>query len=183
MATARDDGTGTGRSDSTAGRSGPRSPRGTAKDRALRLLALRWRSREELRRRLVQSGFDAVEAERALQELELAGLVEDGRFAREVVRDQVARRFAGDRAIRMVLREKGVASETIDRAIQQAGDEAGRARTLAERRASRLAGAAPEAAYRRLYGLLISKGFGPAVAREAARDALATPMEDGAGPD
>jgi regulatory protein len=142
------------------------------------LLALRWRSRVELRRHLLRSGFDLLEVESALEELELAGLVEDGRFAREVVRDQAIRRLAGDRAIRKALREKGVASETIDRAIEEAGDETERATALAEQRATRLANLEPEAAYRRLYGLLIRRGFGPAVAREAARHGLATPPED-----
>jgi hypothetical protein len=44
---------------------------------------------------------------------------------------------------------------------------------LAESRAYRFAGLAPEAAYRRLYGLLLRRGYGPSIARDACRAALA----------
>src|SRR5919201_1882490 len=57
----------------------PKSPRGTAKDRALLLLGVRWRSREEVRRRLRKAGFESDEIEGALADLEAAGLIEDRR--------------------------------------------------------------------------------------------------------
>jgi regulatory protein len=152
---------------------------GTAKDRALGLLAVRWRSREELRRRLARAGFDAGEIDEALGDLEQAGLIEDGRFARELVRDQAGRRLSGDRAIMAALRQRGVSAEVAEAALGDAGDEAARARSLAERRAARLAGLSPEAASRRLYGALVRRGYPPGVAREACRAALA----DTAGPD
>ena len=147
--------------------------RQSAKDRALGLLAVRWRSREELRRRLRQAGFEAEETERALTDLTDAGLIEDGRFARELVRDQAGRRLAGDRAIRGALRVKGVASDVAESALLEAGDEALRARELASRRAMRMGSQTPEAAYRRLYGLLVRRGFPSGVAAEACRAALA----------
>jgi SOS response regulatory protein OraA/RecX len=65
-----------------------------------------------------------------------------------------------------------------------AGDEAARARALADRRAARLAGVPAEAAYRRLYGALVRRGYPPDVARDACRAALAglerpdPPLED-----
>lgn len=148
-------------------------PKQSAKDRALGLLAVRWRSREELRRRLRQAGFEAEEIERALTDLTDAGLIEDGRFARELVRDQAGRRLSGDRAIRGALRVKGVAADVAESALAEAGDEAGRARELATRRAMRMGSLAPEAAHRRLYGLLVRRGFPPGMAAEACRAALA----------
>jgi regulatory protein len=147
--------------------------RQTAKDRALGLLAVRWRSREELRRRLRQAGFESGEIDQALSDLAEVGLVEDSRFARELVRDQATRRLAGDRAIRNALREKGVAAEVAEGALEEAGDEGERARDLAGRRALRMGGLPPEAAYRRLYGLLLRRGFPPDLASEACREALA----------
>jgi regulatory protein len=145
---------------------------GTAKDRALRLLAVRWRSRQELRRRLAQAGFDAEEIQKALEDLEGAGLVEDHRFARELVRDQAGRRLSGDRAIMTALRQKGVAPEVAEAALEGAGEESTRARALAERRAPRLAHLPPEVAFRRLFGLLTRRGYPAEVAREACRAAL-----------
>jgi regulatory protein len=147
--------------------------RQSAKDRALGLLAVRWRSREELRRRLRQAGFEPEETERALTDLTTAGLIEDGRFARELVRDQAGRRLSGDRAIRGALRVKGVPADLAETALLEAGDEAQRARELATRRAMRMGSLAPEAAYRRLYGLLMRRGFPPGLAVEACRAALA----------
>jgi regulatory protein len=148
-------------------------PRQSAKDRALGLLAVRWRSREELRRRLRQAGYEPDQIQAALDDLESAGLIEDARFARELVRDQANRRFAGDRAIRGALREKGVSPEVADQALAEAGDEAERAMEFARRRATRMLQLAPDAAYRRLYGQLTRRGFGPALATAACRAALA----------
>jgi len=147
-------------------------PRGTAKDRALRLLGTRWRSREELRRRLRQAGFDPEDIERALEDLERTGLVDDSRFAREVVRDQAERRLSGERGIRKALREKGIDPGLIEEALSGAGDEEDRAYRLAASRAARMSGLDAEAAYRRLLSLLLRRGFSPAVAREATRSAL-----------
>jgi regulatory protein len=147
--------------------------RQSPKDRALGLLAVRWRSREELRRRLRQAGYEVEEIDQALAGLTQAGLIEDSRFARELVRDQATRRLAGDRAIRNALREKGVAADVAEAALGEAGEESQRARDLAARRAIRLKGLAPDAAYRRLYGLLVRRGFSPRMASEACREALA----------
>jgi regulatory protein len=150
-----------------------KGPKGTAKDRALRLLGVRWRSREELRRRLKQAGFEPEEIEGALENLMGAGLVDDERFAAEVVRVQSGRRGSGDRAIRSALAAKGVAPETAAAAMAGLGDEAERALELAIGRASRFSGLPPEAAFRRLHGLLVRRGYSPGVARDACRAALA----------
>jgi regulatory protein len=160
-------------SDGRVGRDAKRAgPRGTAKDRALRLLGARWRSREELRRRLRAAGFTDPEVEQALEDLERVGLVDDARFAREAVRDQATRRLAGDGAIRSALREKGVDHATAEMALAGAVDEGERARTLAVRRAARMMGLGPDAAARRLYGMLLRRGYDHSVAGEACRAAL-----------
>jgi regulatory protein len=149
-----------------------RTPR-TAKDRALGLLAVRWRSRQELERRLAQAGFQASEIEEALQDLESTGLIDDARFARELVRSHGSGRLSGDRALRMALTQKGVTNELQEEAIAEAGDESERARELAAKRAARLASLPPETAYRRLHDLLLRRGYPPGLARDAARAALA----------
>jgi regulatory protein len=105
-------------------------------------------------------------------DLEAAGLVEDRRFAREVVRDQATRRLAGDRSIRSNLLQKGVGREVVDEALEEAGEEPERAAELARRRAPRLAAVSPDAAERRLYAFLLRRGYGPGIAREACRKAL-----------
>ena len=164
----------------------PDGPKGTAKDRALRLLAVRWRSREELRRRLIYAGFEEQAVLGALKDLAEAGLVDDERFAAEMVRDQAGRRRSGNRAIRSALAAKGVPTEISARAMDSLDDEAERALELATRRAVRMSGLAPEAAYRRLHGMLVRRGYGPGVARDACRSALAAlelPEEADSAPD
>ncbi len=142
---------------------------------------MRWRSREELRRRLEKAGFPPDEVERALEDLERSGLIDDERFASEMVRAQAHGKLAGDRAIRSALRRTGVGSEDVERALAAAPDEAGRARDLAERRVRSMGALTPDAAYRRLFGQLVRRGYPPGLARDTAREALAArwgPDED-----
>jgi regulatory protein len=154
------------------GLAGPRRAHATAKDRALRLLSVRSRSRAELRRRLTQAAFEPAEVEEVLEDLERVGLVDDDRFAREFVGDRAAVRLRGGRAIRSELLRLGVRAEVADAALAEAGDEAERARALALRRAPRLRALPPEAAYRRLYALLLRRGYGHSTASAACAEAL-----------
>ncbi|HEX2088975.1 MAG TPA: regulatory protein RecX [Actinomycetota bacterium] len=128
-----------------------------------------------MRRRLSQTGFDAAEIEEALEDLERVGLVDDDRFARELVRDRAALRLTGGRAIRSELLRLGVRAEIADAALAEAGDEADRARALALKRAPRLQELSPEAAHRRLYSLLLRRGYGHGVATAACAEALGGP--------
>ena len=160
-----------------------KAPRGTAKDRALRLLGVRWRSRAELQQRLRQAGFGPDDISGAIEELERAGLVDDARFAQAVVADRAGRRLSGDRAIRTALFQKGVAADVADAALLDAGEESDRALELARKRAGRLAGLDPAVALRRLNGLLLRRGFAPGVAREACRAALGEALAEAPGAD
>jgi regulatory protein len=66
-----------------------------------------------------------------------------------------------------------VATEAVEAALNAVPDDDDeRARSFALHRAARLGTTAPEAAYRRLQGALLRRGYPPAVAREAARFAL-----------
>jgi regulatory protein len=146
------------------------------------LLGVRWRSRVELERRLKQAGFPEDEISAALEDLERTGLIDDERFARELVRDQASRRMAGDRAIRSALRTKGVAPDVVERAVAADPSEEGdRALQLARRRAARMGNLPPEVAFRRLQGLLVRRGFGPGLSRDMARRALDGVDDDGMG--
>jgi regulatory protein len=147
------------------------------------LLGVRWRSRQELKRRLAAAGFQHEEIEAALHDLEEVGLVDDARFATELVRDRAVHRLSGDRAIQAALREKGVAPDLAGQALEAAGNEAERARALAAQKAPRMASLDPQAAYRRLFGLLVRRGFGLGLAREASEEALRGVFSPGSIPD
>jgi len=148
----------------------------SAKDRALRLLGVRARSREELRRRLAKAGFPENEVETALADLERVGLIDDADFARELATHKLKRAGHGRRSAMSSLRAAGVAVETAEAALEEAGlgdDEEARAEEVARQRVTRLAGLDRETAYRRLLGFLLRRGFDPAAARAACNRVLA----------
>lgn len=142
-------------------------------ERALRLLAVRPRSRRELEIRLLRAGFERDEVQDELIRLEAVGLIDDEAFARELAEHHVSARRSGRRAVVGALAAKGVSRSVIEEAVAGlAEDEAERARTLARERAGRLAGLPPDKAFGRLSSLLMRRGYEPGTAREAARSAL-----------
>ena len=130
-------------------------PRGSAKDRALGLLAVRWRSRRELEMRLRAAGFEETAVTAALDDLERAGLIDDERFARELALAK-SNRMDGSRSVRSALAKAGVAPGLAEEVVDDLGDDRERAVALAASRVSRMTGLEPEAAYRRLYGFLLA---------------------------
>ena len=110
-------------------------------------------------------------------------MIDDARFARELVADRAGRRLAGDRAVRHALLARGVPGDVAAQAMEAAGDEAERALALARKRAVRLSPSEPEAAYRRLYAVLLRRGFESSVAREACRQALREALPEAEEPD
>lgn len=122
--------------------------------------------------RLRAAGFEEDQVATALSDLERAGLVDDDRFARELARAKSGR-LDGNRNVRSALAKAGVAPQLSEEVVAELGEEEERVHALAERKASRMTGLPPEAAYRRLHGFLLRRGYGPDLARDAARRALA----------
>ena len=123
---------------------------GTARRRALDLLARREHSRAELVRKLVRSGHERPEAERTVEALASQGLVSDARFAEAFIRSHVER-GSGPLRIRRDLEARGIEAPAVERLLDPDG-EAWESRARAAR----------------------TKRFGearPAGAREAARQA------------
>ncbi|MGH2723263.1 MAG: regulatory protein RecX [Actinomycetota bacterium] len=146
-------------------------PRTPVKDRALRLLTARSRSSEEIRRRLLRAGYEDAEVAAAIEDLESVGLVDDERFAREVVAHQVGRKLAGRRAAVGALRRAGIPTEDAERAVDEGatGDEEARAEELARTRLGRLSSLEPGVAFRRLVGFLRRRGYDAGTAYTVAR--------------
>jgi len=156
----------------------PKNPK-SCHERALGLLAVRPRSRRELEQLLTAAGFEADEVVDVLGRLERVGLVDDADFARQVAEQQFVNRRAGRRAVASALMAKGVAPELIEAVVAEApDDEESRAEDLARSKALRMGAVDPVKAFNRLCGLLIRRGYAPAVARSAARKALDVEAED-----
>ena len=157
---------------------GPRRAREAANprslhDRALGLLAVRQRSRRELSIRLLRDGFDRDDVAEELDRLESVGLLDDRAFAAAFAEEALTRRLRGRRGVASALAAKGIGRAEIDHALAGVGgSEEERALELARARARRLTSLEPEAAYRRLVGLLGRRGFESGTARSAARRAL-----------
>ena len=109
-------------------------------------------------------------------------MLDDEAFASQWVESRDRARPRGERALQAELRQKGIAAETIARALEErraSGDDTGiggasvdeeAARRLLARHAAALARVTdPRARRQRAYALLARNGFGPDIAVEAAR--------------
>lgn len=124
---------------------------------ATRALRSRDQSVRTLERRLERCGATASERTETLATLERAGIVDDGRFARNRAAS-LARRGYGDAAIRAKLDRDGINASVRDEALAELPPEAERAADLVRRR-----GPGPRTAR-----YLAGKGFG----EEAVSSAL-----------
>jgi regulatory protein len=141
-----------------------------ARERALRLLTFKERSASGLADRLVQDGYPVDVAFPVVKGLVQSGLVDDDRFARSLARTLLqVRGFGRARALRD-LDSAGIAPDVATAAVDDAlplDVEAEAAARLAAKAADR-AGASVD----KVAGFLLRRGYRPAVALAAARDAL-----------
>lgn len=153
-----------------------------AREAALALLSFRPRSRAELRRRLVEKGFEGDVADECVAGLGEMGLVDDTAFAEMFVRDRVRLRPHGSRRLTQELRAKGVDAETAKAAIGEVLETEEASETeLARRAAARWKprpGEDRNAARRRLHGFLARRGFGGDAVRAVMDEILSGAGDD-----
>lgn len=80
----------------------------TAMQKAFRFLAIRPRSKKEIRDYLLRKEFSAEIAEKIIQRLETLNMLDDLAFARMVCRDALAKKPAGAKMLKQALTKKGV---------------------------------------------------------------------------
>jgi regulatory protein len=136
---------------------------------AHRLLAQRQRSREELRRRLLQKEHTDEAIAAVVSRLEDDGLLDDRAFAEAFVADKRRLGGWGVERIRRGLAELGVAPETIDLALGEADDAAELERALAILDRGGPPRPPLEAARRRAYAALQRRGFSGTVCYKAVK--------------
>ncbi|WP_216208133.1 regulatory protein RecX [Amycolatopsis aidingensis] len=161
-----------------------------AKEVCFDLLAIRSRTKDELRHALRRKGFDEETRETLLGKLDSSGLVDDAAFAESWVRSRHANQGLARSALVAELKRKGVEDEI---AVQAASEvdrdsEEERARELVRKRLRVLGNVDEQTAIRRLLGALARKGYPQglsyAVVREELRNAGAeATMLDNALPD
>jgi regulatory protein len=140
------------------------------RDKAMRMLAQRGRSRREIDDALrALAVADSIRAG-ILRELEEAGLVDDARFAREFVSVKKDVRHVGPHRLRHDLAKLGLARAVVDQALATFGadEQEAMARALVERQ---VGGAVPsERTLRRAIAMLKRKGYDYAVVNRVAYD-------------
>lgn len=149
-------------------------------DRALQLLSFRARSRSEMGERLLRVGFPEPMVTQELERLERVGLLNDEQFAEAFTREMTVYRGQGRWSVKAGLGRKGIDRQTIDEATASLTPELEeeRADALAAVRARRLTKVEPRAAFQRLSGFLMRRGFDGDIARRAARRALAVELDE-----
>ncbi len=133
---------------------------------AVKLLAMRALSSEELRRRLARRGYPPDQVSAVLARLTASRYLDDGEYARAWARSRAHRRSLGPTRLAQELHAKGIAESDIGGALREVFAERD-AREVAEaaarRRLPTLRGLSPDAARRRLAGYLSRRGFAPEI--------------------
>lgn len=137
------------------------------RDKALRLLAVRARSRREIDSALRGLGITDPIRKGVVDELEESGFIDDARFARELVAVRKDTRRVGPHRLRADMGKLGLQRAVVDRALASysAEEQEAQARALVERT---IRGTVDEKAVRRVVALLKRKGFDYSVVNRVA---------------
>jgi len=150
-------------------------PEVVARSVCLRLLAISARPRAGLATALRQRGIPDDVADQVLDRFVEVGLIDDAAYAEAFVAAKHRERALGVSALRMELRRKGVADQTVDAAVSVLDQDAERerAKALISRRVDAATAHGPVAARRRLVALLARRGYSAELACQVVDAALA----------
>ncbi|WP_405019433.1 regulatory protein RecX [Kitasatospora sp. NBC_00070] len=153
----------------------PTDPAAQARDICLRLLTGTAKTRKQLADALRKKEIPEEVAAEVLDRYEEVGLIDDGAFAAAWVESRHAVRGLGRRALAQELRQRGVAGELVERALEQVGgeDEEEAARELVRRKLRTMRALDPQVRTRRLVGMLARRGYSEGLAFRAVKDVLA----------
>jgi len=94
-----------------------------ARERALRLIGYRDRSKSEIRKRLVGSDYPEDIVEEVVDQLSRAGLLDDRKFSRDWVKSRTASKPMGRTRLAWELRSRGVDAPTVEQALEGLDEE------------------------------------------------------------
>jgi regulatory protein len=131
-----------------------------ANEAALRFLSFRRRTEKQVREKLKKKEFDEKSIDATIDKLKEFDLINDLEFAASWVRDRLAFKPRGKKLLRQELWKKGIGKDIIERVTDdlcRAEDKA--ALELVERIRKRYKNLEPKVAKRRMYSLLLRRGF------------------------
>lgn len=149
------------------------SDRERARESALRLLAVRARSRSELLDRLRRKGISPDTAVEVVDGLEGVGLIDDREFGRAWAEEKMRLRPLGPRRLVHELLEKGVARSVIDEVVAEAFSEHPEievARRAIGKRVARAGGRPDTRELSRIRSFLLRRGFSYEVVRQVLEE-------------
>jgi regulatory protein len=145
-----------------------------AEESALRLLAQRDHSREEIRRKLQARGFTPEEIEKALKWLEEREFLDDLRYAQKLAFSLAKEKLLGPQRIRQKLFQKGIPAGLVKEAVEKADETLAAGERLQIAMRMKLKGRSPEEIFpderRKLAGYLRQRGFSWEDIREAFQE-------------
>jgi regulatory protein len=152
---------------------------------ALRFLTFRPRSASEVEKRLFVKGFSAATVASIIRRLSREGCLDDSEFAKAWVRDRLALKPKGKRALVAELKAKGVAVETAESAVEETltEDEEELARRAFRGFRRRLEKGSPRDAKKKTYTFLMRRGFPSDIAVRLSDEARESVSEGAADDD
>lgn len=128
---------------------------------ALRLLTIRTRTENEIRRRLLDRNFTSVCAEQTVEWLKALGYLDDRAYARDWIETRARSKPSGRRLIVWELQQKGVDQDVVNEVLAEIDpdEELELARAAAQERLRRMADSNRERVRRRLVAHLYRRGF------------------------
>jgi len=134
-----------------------------AKEKAMRLLAVRARSAKEIADRLRLAKYSQAITDWTIAELLRLKLLDDAEFAVQYARSRLSTRPVGEYLLRRELKQKGIPEEEIEKAITTAfaaSSEVELARELAAKRKRACGNIDRMKAKQRVSDFLLRRGFG-----------------------
>ncbi|MFQ6003318.1 MAG: RecX family transcriptional regulator [Candidatus Zixiibacteriota bacterium] len=131
-----------------------------AKDVALKFLSFRRRTENQVKEKLKKKGFDEKTIETTIDKLKEFDLINDFEFATSWVKDRLAYKPRGKKLLKQELWKKGIRKDIIEQVTEElCQDEDKSALELVEKIQKRYKNLEPKAAKRRMYNLLLRRGF------------------------
>ena len=153
-------------------------PHSVARSILLRALNASAKSRKQLAELLAKRGIPDDVAEEVLDRYVEVGLINDAAFANTWVTSRHQSRGLAKRSLAQELREKGIAPDLAEAALEQITDEETRARELVAKKARAWSTLPYEKKIARVSGLLARKGYPSGIITKIAREfAAADAME------
>jgi regulatory protein len=151
-----------------------------AKNVALRFLSFRRRTEKEIKDKLKKKGFDEKTIKSTIDKLKQYDLINDSEFAAAWVRERLTYKPRGKKLLAQELWRKGIRKEIIDQVTGElCQDEDKPAIELLEKIKGRYKNLVPQVARRRMYGLLIRRGFSYETVNNALQSVLVKEKDAG----